>query len=156
MTDKPTHAGKHTARQALAFILCCGYWSVCAAIELEPISYREAVDQYRASGGVENYRCVLLPADAGYHTVTKASPIAVEIDHVLFIRIAGSLHTLQQSDSNNADSRYVADNISATLTIISQFNFTEYNESDDRHVNLIVQAGGKKTLYNAIGKACGL
>lgn len=156
MTDKPANSGKHTIRQALAFVLCCGYGSACAAIELEPISYREAVDQYRDSGGVENYRCALLPADADYHTVTEASPIAVEIDHVLFIRIAGRLHTLQQSDINNSGARYDAGNINATLTIISQFNFTEYNESDDRHVNLVVEAGGKKTRYNTLGTACGL
>ncbi|MDP2715140.1 hypothetical protein [Rheinheimera sp.] len=156
MSGKPAPAGNPVVSQVLISILCCGYWAGCTAIELEPISYREAVAEYRSSGGNENYRCVLLPADEHYQAMTKTSPIAVEIDQVLYIKIAGSLHTLQQSDIDNSGTRYAADNISATLTIISQFNFTEYSESDDRHVDLSLQAGGKERLYKTFGTACGI
>lgn len=142
--------------QALLFILSFGYLASCAALELEPITYREAVTQYQESGGIENYRCALVPADEQYQALRDTQPIAVEIDEVLFIKIAGAMQELQQTDISETRTAYAYADMSATLTTIRQFNHSEYNESGDRHVDLAFESGGKTHTYRTFGAACGL
>lgn len=147
---------QHSAGQVLLFILSCGYLTGCAALELEPISYQEAVTQYQEGGGIENYRCALVPADDQYRPLRDAQPIAIEIDEVLLVKIAGAVQGLQQTDITETRTAYAADGMTATLTTVRQFNYSEYNESDDRHVDLAFQAGGKTETYKTFGAACGL
>ncbi len=156
MTKKQTPRGRHLAGHALLFILSCGYLTGCAAAELESITYQEAVTQYQEGGGIENYRCALVPADEQYQAVSDAQPIAVELDEVLFVKIAGVVHELQQTDIDATRTAYAYGGMSATLTTVSQFNHSEYNESDDRHVNLTFETAGKTDTYKTFGAACGL
>lgn len=145
-----------TAAKALLFILSCGYLAGCSAHELEAITYQEAVTQYQEGGGIENYRCALVPANEQYQALHDAKPIAIEIDDVLFVKIAGSVQELQQSDISETRTAYTHAEMSATLTTVRQFNYSEYNESDDRHVDLTFEAGGKAQTYKTFGAACGL
>lgn len=147
---------QHTAGQVLLCILSCGYLAHCTALELDPIIYEEVLTQYQKGGGIENYRCALVPADEQYRALPDAQPIAVEIDEVLFVKIDGSPQELQQTEITETRAAYAQAGMSATLNILRQFNQTEYNESDDRHVDLVFEAGGKTTIYRTFGAACGL
>lgn len=147
---------QHSVDQVLLFILSCGYLAGCVALELEPITYQEAVTQYQEGGGIENYRCALVPADEQYQALRDAQPIAVEIDEVLFVKIAGGVQELQQTDISETRTAYAHADMSATLTTVRQFNHSEYNESDDRHVDLALESGGKTETYKTFGAACGL
>ncbi|WP_457788390.1 hypothetical protein [Pseudomonas sp. PL-6] len=147
---------QRSAGQVLLFILSCGYLAGCAAIELEPITYQEAVTQYQEGGGIENYRCALVPADEQYQALRDAQPIAVEIDEVLFVKIAGTVQELQQTDISETRTSYVYEDMSATLTTVRQFNHSEYGESDDRHVDLTFKSAGETETYKTFGAACGL
>lgn len=144
------------AGQVLLFILPCGYLAGCTALELGPITYEEAVAQYQQGGGIENYRCVLVPADEEYRLQPDAEPVAIEIDDVLFVKITGTVQALQQTEMTETRTAYVAEGMSATLTTVSQFDFSEYNESDDRHVDFVFEAGGNTETYKTFGAACGL
>ena len=155
MLNKQTCTGRRVV-QALAFLLSCGYLAGCAALELEPITYQEAVSQYQEGGGVENYRCALVPADEQYQALDDAQPIAVEIDEVLFVKMKGFVHVLQQREIDETHAAYAFENLSATLTTVSRFNQSEYNESDDRHVELAFESSGQITTYKTFGAACGL
>lgn len=150
---RPTQRGPG---QALLFILSFGYLAACTALELEPITYREAVTQYQESGGIENYRCALVPADEQYQALSDTQPIAVEIDEVLFVRIAGTVRELQQTDISETHAVYAHSDMRATLTTVKQFNPSEYNESNDRHVDLAFESSGKTKTYKTFGAACGL
>ncbi len=150
---RPVH---HFARQVLLFILSGGYLVGCAALELEPITYQEALTRYQESGGIENYRCALVPADDQYRAMRDAQPIAVEIDEVLFVKTAGTLQELQRTNITETRTAYAADGMAATLTIVRQFDYSEYNESDDRHVDFAFEADGKTVVYKTFGAACGL
>ncbi len=156
MTKKQATMSRHLVAQAFLFILSCGYLTGCAAAELEPITYQEAVTQYQEGGGIENYRCALVPADEQYQALDDAQPIAVELDEVLFVKIAGTVHELQQTDIDATRTAYAYEGMSATLTTVSQFNHSEYNESDDRHVDLTFESAGETDTYKTFGAACGL
>ena len=156
MTKIHTSGSRYIASQVIVFILSCGYLAGCTALELEPITYQEAVTQYQEGGGIENYRCALVPADEQYHALNDAQPIAVEIDEILFVKIDGAIHELQQSEIDETHTAYVFNDMSATLTTVSQFNHSEYNESDDRHVDFAFQFAGKTKTYKTFGAACGL
>lgn len=144
------------AGQVVLFLLPCGYLAGCASLELEPITYQEAVTQYQEGGGIENYRCALVPADEEFQPLNAALPIAVEIDEVLFVKIAGTVRELQRTDMNEARTAYAFEGMSATLTTVSQFNHSEYGESDDRYVDLAFKSAGKTETYKTFGAACGL
>ncbi|MCQ4317980.1 hypothetical protein EA797_19895 [Stutzerimonas zhaodongensis] len=150
---RPFH---HPARQVLLFVLSCGYLVGCSALELEPITYQEALTRYQETGGIENYRCALVPADDHYRAIRDALPIAVEIDEMLFVKTAGTVQQLQQTDMSETHTGYAADGMTATLTIVRQFNYSEYNESGDRHVDLAFVLQGKTAIHKTFGAACGL
>jgi hypothetical protein len=156
MTKKKTPVSQHLVGQALALILSLGYLAGCTALELEPITYQEAVTQYQEGGGIENYRCALVPADEQYQALNDAQPIAVEIDEVLFVKIDGFVHELQQREIDETRTAYAFEGMSATLTTVSQFNQSEYNESDDRHVDLTFESASQTATYKTFGAACGL
>lgn len=147
---------QHTAGRVLLCILSCGYLAGCAALELEPITYEEALVQYQEGGGIENYRCALVPTDEQYRALPEAQPIAVEIDEVLFVRIDDSIHELRQTHMTETRTAYAQAGMNATLTTLRQFNQTEYNESDDRHVDVTFDADGKTETYKTFGAGCGL
>ena len=142
--------------QAFALILSLGYLMGCAAFELEPITYQEAVSQYQEGGGIENYRCVLVPVDGQYRALGEAKPIAVEIDDVLFVKLGGFVLELQQRHINETRTLYAFEGMSARLATVSQFNQSEYNESDDRYVDFTFQSAGRTVFYKTFGTACGL
>ena len=156
MTKTNTPGSRYIVGQVVVFILTCGYLAGCTALELEPITYQEAVTQYQEGGGIENYRCALVPADEQYKALDDSQPIAVEIDDVLFVKIDGFVHELQQREIDETRTAYAFEDMSATLTTVSQFNQSEYNESDDRHVDLTFASAGQTATYKTFGAACGL
>jgi len=156
ITQTNTPGSRYIAGQMIVFILSCGYLAGCKALELEPITYQEAATQYQEGGSIENYRCALVPADEQYQALDDAQPIAVEIDEVLFVKVDGFVHELQQREINETLTAYALEDMSAALTTVSQFNQSEYNESDDRHVDLIFESAGQTATYKTFGAACGL
>ncbi|WP_213662317.1 hypothetical protein [Stutzerimonas stutzeri] len=152
---RPFH---QSACQVLLLVLSCGYQVGCSALELEleAITYQEALTRYQETSGIENYRCALIPADDNYRAIRDARPIAVEIDEMLFVKTAGIVQELQQTDMSETHTLYAADGMTATLTIVRQFNRSEYNESDDRHVDLAFEMDGETVIYKTFGAACGL
>lgn len=150
---RPFH---QSACHVLLFVLSCGYLVGCSALELEAITYQEALTRYQETGGIENYRCALVPADDHYRAIHDARPIAVEIDEILFVKTAGTVQELQQTDMSETHTLYAADGMTATLIIVRQFNHSEYNESDDRHVDLAFEMDGETVIYKTFGAACGL
>lgn len=75
---------------------------------------------------------------------------------MLFVKTAGTVQELQQTDITETCTAYAADGMTATLTMVRQLNFSEYNESDDRHVDLVIEVEGKTETYKTFGAACGL
>ncbi|MDX3773222.1 hypothetical protein QE250_03740 [Chromatiaceae bacterium AAb-1] len=140
----------------LSVISAFCYVANSAAFELEPVSYEQAVKIYRDNGGVENYRCTLLPADEQYYVAGNTQPVAVEIDELLFIKLQGKIYQLPQRQISGVRTDYALEELSATLIIAKQFNQSEYGESDDRHVELTVENATQKRVYSTFGTACGL
>lgn len=156
ITKKQTPVARSIVGRLIVFILCWGYLTGCAAFELESITYQEALAQYQEKGGIENYRCVLFPTDKRYQALNTAQPIAIEIDEILFVKIDGAIHELQQSNIDETRTNYVLNDMSATLITVSQFNYSEYKESDDRHVDLTFEFTGKTRNYKTFGARCGI
>lgn len=127
-----------------------------SALELEAISYEEALYLYQEQGGIENYRCTLQPADAEYHVTEHSLPIAVEIDEWLFVRLAGVIHSLPQQHIIDSETLYSSDELSAKLVVKQQLNHSEYGESDDRFVELTMTNASGKHIFQTVGTACGI
>ena len=71
-------------------------------------------------------------------------------------QIAGTVQELQQTEISETGAAYAHADMSATLTTVRQFNHSEYNESDDRHVDLTFASAGQTATYKTFGAACGL
>ena len=127
-----------------------------SALELEAISYEEALYLYQEQGGIENYRCTLQPADAEYRVTEHSLPIAVEIDEWLFVKLAGVIHLLPQQHIIDSEVLYGADGLSAKLVVKQKFNLSEYGESDDRFVELTMSNASGEYTFRTVGTACGL
>lgn len=127
-----------------------------SVLELDAISYEEALYLYQEQGGIENYRCTLQPADAEYRVTEHSLPIAVEIDDWLFVRLAGVIHSLPQQHIIDSEALYGSDELSAKLVVKQQFNHSEYGESDDRFVELTMINAAGEHIFRTVGAACGI
>lgn len=139
-----------------AFLVPLIFIPNASAIELSPITYKEALSAYRATGGLENYRCALLPADKFYAPLKNAAPIAVELDDQLFIKVDGKAMQLGLAISDEMSSFYSSRDLAVTLIKQWQSDFSEYHESDNRQVDIAVKSASGEITYKAFGEACGI
>lgn len=147
----------------LALLLLC---SACSAqmattkpaIQLERLSYKEAVSAYRSANRDENYRCIHQVADEQFNAEPEAPAIAIAIDDVLYLKLNGRLLELTQTDISENSARYRSSDgkLEAGYSIIKQFNFSEYNESDDRYVDLWVKTPDGTQHVSTFGNRCGV
>lgn len=128
------------------------------AIALERLSYKEAVTAYRSANRDENYRCIHQIADEQYKAEPEASAIAIAIDDVLYLKFNGHLLELTQMDISETSARYISSDskVEAGYSIVKQFNFSEYNESDDRYVDLWVKTPDGTHHVSTFGNRCGV
>ncbi|MNZ83584.1 hypothetical protein D3C78_1023170 [compost metagenome] len=142
----------------LLLLLCIHAQTGCASTKLDNLTYEEAVEIYRAASHFENYRCIHLAADDNYQPIKAAKPIAIEIDEVLYLKIDGRVHELTRTTVSETEASYVnsTDKLEAGYSIVRRFNYSEYGESDDRHVNLWVKTPDKKKAFKTFGDRCGL
>ncbi|WXL25721.1 hypothetical protein WG219_20890 [Ectopseudomonas mendocina] len=139
-----------------AFLVPLIFIPHASALELSPITYKEALSAYRATGGLENYRCALLPADKFYAPLENAEPIAVELDDQLFIKLDGNPMQIGMASADEMSSVYSSKDLTVTLIKQWQSDFSEYHESDNRQVDIAVKAASEEKTYKAFGEACGI
>lgn len=128
------------------------------AIQLQSLSYDEALQAYHSAGRDENYRCIHQTADDHYKTSADIKTVAVVIDDVLYLKLDGRLLELAQTEISEKAARYTDSDarIEAGYSIIKQFNFSEYNESDDRNVDLWVKTPEGTQHVKTFGNRCGI
>jgi len=128
------------------------------ATQLQSLSYDEALQAYHSAGRDENYRCIHQAADDHYKTSADAQAVAIVIDEVLYLKRDGRLLELGQMEISEKAARYTNSEaqIEAGYSIIKQFNFSEYNESDDRNVDLWVKTPEGTQHVKTFGNRCGI
>lgn len=151
-----------TLSTCLPLLLMC---SACSAkqqmensFQLQTLSYTEALLAYRNADRDENYRCIHQIANDQYKANSAAKPIAIVIDDALYLKLDGRLLELEQTESNEKTAHFISNtaNVEAGYSIIKQFNFSEYNESDDRHVDFWVKTPSGKQQLKTFGNRCGI
>lgn len=132
--------------------------SASTTLVLENITYEEALKAYRSANRDENYRCTHKIADDQYNAKANAQVIAIAIDDVLYLKLNGRLLELTQTDINEKSAVYKNSDIriEAGYTIIKQFNYSEYNESDDRNVDLWIKSPRGTQIVKTFGDRCGI
>lgn len=136
--------------------------SACSAREaspqLEALSYEEALQAYHHAGRDESYRCIHQIANDQYEATATAKPIAIAIDDVLYLKLDGKLIELTQTEADEKSARFASEATAtqAGYSIIKQFNFSEYRESDDRQVDLWVETSFGKQQLKTFGGRCGI
>ncbi|MDA8486837.1 hypothetical protein NNO07_27580 [Pseudomonas resinovorans] len=126
--------------------------------QLGTLSYEEALQAYHGSGRDEIYRCIHELANDQYQVVPPAKPIAIVIDDVLYLKLAGTLTELTQIrlDEKSASFADASTATEAGYTIVKQFNFSEYRESDDRYVDFWINTPTWKQQLRTFGNRCGI
>ncbi|MEO4049111.1 hypothetical protein AAFN46_18755 [Pseudomonas sp. CAU 1711] len=136
--------------------------SACSAqevtLQLEALSYEEALQAYHHAGRDEIYRCIHQIANDHYEATATAKPIAIVIDDVLYLKLSGKLIELIQTEADEKSARFASEvtTAQAGYSIIKQFNFSEYRESDDRHVDFWVETPSGKQQLKTFGNRCGI
>lgn len=127
-------------------------------IQLQSLSYDEALQAYRGAARDENYRCIHQTADDLYKASTDAQIVAIVIDDVMYLKRNGVLLELGQIEISEKAAHYTNSDarIEAGYSIIKQFNFSEYNESDDRNVDLWVKTPEGTQHLKTFGNRCGI
>ncbi|MDO9618122.1 MAG: hypothetical protein Q7J43_10630 [Pseudomonas sp.] len=128
------------------------------SLQLQNLTYADALQAYRSTPRNENYRCTHQLADDNYTASADAKVVAVEIDDALYLRQDELLLELGQTQFSEKAARYEnsISQIEAGYSIIKQFNFSEYNESDDRHVDLWVKTPKGTQHVKTFGHRCGI
>lgn len=157
---------KRSITSLLAYLPLLFLCSACAAppqtekpaIQLQSLSYDEALQAYRGAGRDENYRCIHQAADDHYKASADAKAVAIAIDDVLYLKLDGRLLELAQTEISEKAARYTNSDarIEAGYSIVKQFNFSEYNESDDRNVELWVNTPDGTQHMKTFGNRCGI
>lgn len=157
---------KRSITSLLAYLPLLFLCSACAApplaeksvIQLQSLSYDEALQAYHSAERDENYRCIHQTADDHYKASADAKTVAIVIDDVLYLKLNGRLLELAQTEISEKAARYTNINarIEAGYTIVKQFNFSEYNESDDRNVELWVNTPDGTQHVKTFGDRCGV
>lgn len=148
-----------SALLSLPFVL---FGSACSAqghsSQLETLSYEEALQAYHGGGRDEIYRCIHELADDQYQVAIPAKPIAIVIDDVLYLKLAGKLTELTQIRLNEKSAAFLdaSTTTEAGYTVVKQFNFSEYRESDDRYVDFWIKTPTRKQQLRTFGNRCGI
>ena len=144
---------------SLPFILLCGACSAQGVTpQLAALSYEEALQAYHHAGRDETYRCIHQIANEHYEATATSKSIAIVIDDVLYLKLDGKLIELIQTEADEKSARFASETttVQAGYSIIKQFNFSEYRESDDRHVNFWVETPSGMQKLKTFGNRCGI
>jgi hypothetical protein len=147
----------------LSMLLLCSACTVQlqkekTALPLQNLTYADALQVYRSSARNENYRCTYQIAGDNYTASADAKTIAVEIDDALYLRYGELLVELRQTQFSEQAAHFEnsIQQMEAGYSIIKQFNFSEYNESDDRFVDLWVKTPEGTQHVKTFGHRCGI
>ena len=153
----------------ITLLACLSIFFLCSACTVQPqkekpslqlqnLTYADALQAYRSTARNENYRCTHQLADDNYTASADAKLVAVEIDDVLYVKQNHLLVELEQTQLSENGAHYAntIKQIEAGYSIIKQFNFSEYNESDDRHVDLWIKTPKGTQHLKTFGHRCGI
>lgn len=128
------------------------------SLQLQNLIYADALQAYRSTARNENYRCTHQLADDNYTASAYAKFVAVEIDDVLYVKHNHLLVELEQTQLNENSAHYenTIKQIEAGYLIIKRFNYSEYNESNDRHVDLWIKTPKGTQHMKTFGYRCGV
>lgn len=153
----------------ITLLACLSIFFLCSACTVQPqkekpslqlqnLTYADALQAYRSTARNENYRCTHQLADDNYTASADAKLVAVEIDDVLYVKQNHLLVELEQTQLSENGAHYAntIKQIEAGYSIIKQFNFSEYNESDDRHVDLWIKTPKGTKHLKTFGRRCGI
>ena len=84
--------------------------------------------------------------------------LVVELDSSLYLKWQGALIELDQLSIGEDSAEYANRNhmIQLSYRIMRRFNFSEYQESDDREVDVRIDTPTGSRALQLIGKSCGI
>ncbi len=112
----------------------------------------------------DNYtwQCPYVISDEKYNVnIPSDSPLVdlFEVDEKrLYIKVSGKLIKMDLKSSTENYYVYLNKNerMEVDLKINEKFNFSEYDESHDRKINLTIKTINGMEAFNAIGQSCGI
>ncbi|BAV78199.1 hypothetical protein PCAU_5990 [Pseudomonas chlororaphis subsp. aurantiaca] len=120
----------------------------------DAITYEEALEKFNEKHSDENYRC-----QYSLSGVNENSPLtAVEIEDFIYLKKNGSIIELAGKDRDeNAGSYSSRDGVlNMSYKVLKKYNFSEYQESDDRDVEFKFSYQGKVEVVKMHGIRCGI
>ncbi|UUY09485.1 hypothetical protein LRS11_05455 [Pseudomonas sp. J452] len=131
------------------------------AASLEPLSYKEALSRFNATGhdspGV--WLCGYSITDQHFTMREGMSTSLVEVDErFLYLRNNGEIVELETSDTGKRRLVYRSRNgdVRLTMKVLKQFNTSEYGESHDRQAEATLHTPHATTRLFLLGRSCGV
>lgn len=118
------------------------------------ITYEEALEKFNEEHSDENYRCQY----SLFGVSENSSLTAVEIEDFIYLKKNGSIIELVGKDRDeNAGSYSSRDGgLKISYKVLKKYNFSEYQESDDRDVEIKFTYQGKVEVVKMYGIRCGV
>ena len=128
---------------------------------LEPLSYKEALSKFNATGhdspGV--WLCGYNITDQHFSMSDGMSTSLIEVDeHLLYLRNNGEVVELETSDTGKSMLVYRSRNgdVRLTMNALKKFNASEYGESHDRQAEATLHTPHATTSVFLLGRSCGI
>ncbi|AIC23036.1 hypothetical protein EY04_30235 [Pseudomonas chlororaphis] len=118
------------------------------------ITYEEALEKFNEEHSGESYRCQYSLSGGN-----ENSPLtAVEIEDFIYLKKNGSIIELSGKDRDeNAGSYSSRDGeLKMSYKVLKKYNFSEYQESDDRDVEFKFSYQGEVEVLKMHGIRCGI
>ncbi|AZD76452.1 hypothetical protein [Pseudomonas chlororaphis] len=118
------------------------------------ITYEEALEKFNEEHSDENYRC-----QYSLSGVSENSPLtAVEIEDFVYLKKNGSIIELAGKDRDENTGSYSSRDgeLKMSYKVLKKYNFSEYQESDDRDVEVKFTYQGKVEVVKMYGIRCGI
>ncbi|MGE7958760.1 hypothetical protein ACQKQA_19605 [Pseudomonas sp. NPDC089530] len=145
------------ARALACLLLLSG--AVCAEKNniskgFDVITYEEALEKFNEEHSDENYRCQYSLSGAN-----ENSPLTVvEIENFIYLKKNGSIIELVGKDRGVNTGSYSSRDgeLKILYKVLKKYNFSEYQESDDRDVKVKFIYQGQVEVVKMYGIRCGI
>ncbi|WP_458378813.1 hypothetical protein [Pseudomonas chlororaphis] len=116
--------------------------------------YEEALQKFNEAHEDENYRCQYSLASTG----ENAPLVAVEIEDFLYLKLGGSIIELKSGERGEDFGNYGSESegVKFSYKVLRKYNVSEYQESDDRDVEVEFSYRGKSEVLKMYGFGCGI
>ncbi|QNR47766.1 MULTISPECIES: hypothetical protein [Pseudomonas] len=118
------------------------------------ITYEEALQKFNEAHEDENYRC-----QYSLVGMSEDAPLAaVEIEDFLYLKLSGSIIELMSRGRGEDFGNYGSESegVKFSYKVLRKYNVSEYQESDDRDVEVEFSYRGKSEVLKMYGFGCGI